>query len=155
MSVTSATQRASATARSSGHSFHFANRQTSSPADDAVGSTICTSPNVPSFVTWWSMQIAGSFSATAFTSGGIRANEKVAADRGRLAVERGPIVYCAEGADNAGGLIDAKLPADATFAVEAFAIGDKKFPALCASNGLLLVPYSLWGNRKPGNEMQT
>ena len=85
----------------------------------------------------------------------IRANEKVAADRGRLAVERGPIVYCAEGADNAGGLIDAKLPADATFAVEEFAIGDKKFPALRASNGLLLVPYCLWGNRQPGNEMQT
>lgn len=94
-------------------------------------------------------------SAKLHLNGGIRANEKVAADRGRLAVERGPIVYCAEGADNAGGLIDAKLPADATFAVEAFAIGDKKFPALCASNGLLLVPYSLWGNRKPGNEMQT
>ncbi|MBR2065478.1 MAG: glycoside hydrolase family 127 protein, partial [Kiritimatiellae bacterium] len=85
----------------------------------------------------------------------IRAHEKVAADRGRLAVERGPILYCAEGADNAGGLLDARLPADATFAVEEFAIGDRKFPALRASNGLLLVPYCLWGNRKSGNEMQT
>ena len=85
----------------------------------------------------------------------IRAHEKVAADRGRLAVERGPILYCAEGADNAGGLLDARLPADATFAVEEFVIGDRKFPALRASNGLLLVPYCLWGNRKPGNEMQT
>ena len=80
---------------------------------------------------------------------------QVAADRGRLAVERGPILYCAEGADNAGGLLDASLPADATFAVEEFAIGDRKFPALRASNGLLLVPYCLWGNRQPGNEMQT
>ena len=30
----------------------------------------------------------------------VRANEKVAADRGRVAVERGPIVYCAEWPDN-------------------------------------------------------
>lgn len=28
------------------------------------------------------------------------ANEKVAADRGRVAVERGPLVYCAEAVDN-------------------------------------------------------
>ena len=41
-----------------------------------------------------------------------------AADRGRLAVERGSVVYC-------------------------------------ASNGLRLVLYCLWGNREPGNEMQT
>lgn len=26
--------------------------------------------------------------------------------------------------------------------------------ALRASNGLRLVPYCLWGNREPGNEMQ-
>ena len=85
----------------------------------------------------------------------IRAHEKVAADRGRLAVERGPVVYCAEGVDNGGSVLEAVLPADATFVGEEFAIGDKKFPALRASNGLKLVPYCLWGNREPGNEMQT
>jgi len=30
----------------------------------------------------------------------VKANEKVKADRGRVAIERGPIVYCAESADN-------------------------------------------------------
>ena len=30
----------------------------------------------------------------------VKANEKVAADRGRVAVERGPVVYCAEWSDN-------------------------------------------------------
>lgn len=30
----------------------------------------------------------------------VKANEKVVADRGRVAVERGPVVYCAEWADN-------------------------------------------------------
>ena len=44
----------------------------------------------------------------------IRAHAKVEADKGRLAVERGPIVYCAEGCDNGGKAFDAWLPADAT-----------------------------------------
>ena len=30
----------------------------------------------------------------------MKANNKVEADRGRIAVERGPIVYCAEWPDN-------------------------------------------------------
>ena len=85
----------------------------------------------------------------------VRAHTKVEADRGRLAVERGPIVYCAEGADNGGRAYDATLPADATFEDDTIEIGDKTFPALRASNGLKLIPYCLWDNRDPGNEMQT
>ena len=84
----------------------------------------------------------------------IRSNEKVAVDRGRLAVERGPIVYCAEGFDNGGKAYGAVLPADATFEDTTISIGDKTFPALKASNGLVLIPYFLWGNREPGNELQ-
>lgn len=84
----------------------------------------------------------------------IRAHAKVEADKGRLAVERGPIVYCAEGCDNGGKAFDAVLPADATFTDDTIVIGDKTFPALKASNGLKLIPYCLWGNREPGNEMQ-
>ena len=84
----------------------------------------------------------------------IRAHEKVEADRGRLAVERGPIVYCAEGCDNGGVAYDAALPEDATFADDTITIGDRTYPALRASNGLKLIPYCLWGNRRPGNEMQ-
>ena len=84
----------------------------------------------------------------------IRAHEKVEADKGRLAVERGPIVYCAEGCDNGGKALEATLPADATFTDDTITIGDKTFPALKASNGLKLIPYCLWDNREPGNEMQ-
>ena len=83
----------------------------------------------------------------------IRAHEMVAADRGRLAVERGPIVYCAEGVDNGGKAYDAALPEDATFADDTVVIGDRTFPALKASNGLKLVPYCIWGNREPGNDL--
>jgi len=85
----------------------------------------------------------------------IRANAKVAADKGRLAVEKGPIVYCAEGFDNGGKAYRATLPADATFEETSVRFGDKTFPALKASNGLVLIPYCLWGNREPGNELQT
>ena len=84
----------------------------------------------------------------------IRAHEKVEADRGRLAVERGPIVYCAEGCDNGGRAYDAVLPADVTFAEEPLRVGNATFVALRASNGLRLVPYCIWDNREPGNEMQ-
>ena len=84
----------------------------------------------------------------------IRAHEKVEADRGRLAVERGPIVYCAEGCDNGGKAYDAVLPEGATFTDDAITIGGKDYPALKASSGLKLIPYCLWDNREPGNEMQ-
>ena len=69
-------------------------------------------------------------------------------------MERGPVVYCAEGFDNGGKAYGAVLPADATFEDTTVSIGDKTFPALKASNGLVLIPYFLWGNREPGNELQ-
>jgi hypothetical protein len=39
----------------------------------------------------------------------IRAHEKVNADAGRLALQRGPIVYCAEGLDNSGHVLNLVL----------------------------------------------
>ncbi|MBR1921013.1 MAG: glycoside hydrolase family 127 protein, partial [Kiritimatiellae bacterium] len=85
----------------------------------------------------------------------VKAHDKVEADRGRLAVERGPVVYCAEGIDNGGRAYAARIPADATFEDAAVTIGDKTFPALKASNGVVLVPYCVWGNREKGGELQT
>jgi DUF1680 family protein len=84
----------------------------------------------------------------------VRAHANVAANKGRLAVERGPIMYCAEGADNPGGAFDARLPATATFADTSITIGDRTFPALKASNGLVLIPYFAWNHRQVGNDMQ-
>lgn len=84
----------------------------------------------------------------------VRAHAKVSADAGRLAVERGPIVWCAEGVDNDGAAYGAVLPADVSFASDTAVFGDKTFPALKASNGVKLIPYCLWGNRQPGNDMQ-
>ncbi len=45
----------------------------------------------------------------------IQANPAVKDDSGRLAVERGPLVYCAESADNAGHALNLAIPADAAF----------------------------------------
>ena len=85
----------------------------------------------------------------------IKAHDKVNEDKGRLAVERGPLVYCAEGADNGGKAFGAAIPADAVFTSGTAVIGGMPRPSLKSSNGVTLVPYYLWDNRKPGNEMQT
>lgn len=83
----------------------------------------------------------------------IRAHEKVAFDRGRLAVERGPLLYCAEGVDNGGKAFDAHLAADATFAIQPIVIAATPMTAL-VGGGLTLVPYFAWNHRGAG-EMQT
>ncbi|OHB78529.1 MAG: six-hairpin glycosidase, partial [Planctomycetes bacterium RBG_16_55_9] len=44
----------------------------------------------------------------------VRAHAKVRADAGRVALQRGPIVYCFEGADNPQGVASLVLPPDAT-----------------------------------------
>lgn len=48
----------------------------------------------------------------------IRANEQVAADRGRVALMRGPVVYCFEGADNGAAVQNLVLPPDTAFTPE-------------------------------------
>lgn len=45
----------------------------------------------------------------------VRANPCVGADSGRVAVMRGPVVYCAEGVDNGADLRDLRLARDAVF----------------------------------------
>jgi DUF1680 family protein len=46
------------------------------------------------------------------------ANNKVAADIGRVVLERGPIVYCAEGVDNSGHVLNLLLPNDTELKTE-------------------------------------
>jgi DUF1680 family protein len=45
-------------------------------------------------------------------------NNKVEANRGRIAFERGPIVYCAEGADNGGQVFNIVLSDDMSLEAE-------------------------------------
>ena len=44
----------------------------------------------------------------------VMANPRVAAARGQIALERGPIVYCLEGIDNGGSVFDCVVPVGAT-----------------------------------------
>jgi hypothetical protein len=48
----------------------------------------------------------------------VYANPKVEADQGRVALQRGPLVYCLEGIDNGGNLRNLVIPPDAKFAAE-------------------------------------
>ncbi|MCQ2393152.1 MAG: glycoside hydrolase family 127 protein [Kiritimatiellae bacterium] len=83
----------------------------------------------------------------------IKADDRVVLDRGRLAVERGPLVYCAEGVDNNGKAFNAVLPPEATFTTEPIEIACTKMVAV-KGGGLTLVPFFAWCHRGAG-EMQT
>ncbi len=90
------------------------------------------------------------------------ADPKVRADLGRMAIERGPVVYCCEWPDAPGGhaldlLFDAKTELRPSFdkefyggatviATEARRIGDPS----AAPKPVRLIPYYLWANRGPG-----
>jgi DUF1680 family protein len=78
---------------------------------------------------------------------------------GCFAVERGPLVYCAEGADNSGKVLGFSLAGRVSFSTEArpgllggvvgvMATSDGQDNA-----GLTLIPYYAWCHRGP-NEMQ-
>ncbi|MEK5463413.1 beta-L-arabinofuranosidase domain-containing protein [Paenibacillus sp. FSL P2-0136] len=85
----------------------------------------------------------------------VRARPEVEADRGRVAVQRGPVVYCLEQTDHPGSSYDAfSLPAGARFRV-------KHLPELLGGVTVLqsrdadgrplrFIPYYAWDNREPG-----
>ena len=86
------------------------------------------------------------------------ANPAVAADRGRLALERGPLVYCAEGVDNGGKVLDKVLGGHLRFHTqwEPDLLGGITSIQVSASQlkqPLRMIPYYAWCHRGP-NEMR-
>lgn len=83
----------------------------------------------------------------------VYADPRVAEDRGRVAVMRGPVVFCAEEVDNPG-IPTEYFHADAALSREA--VLTERFredlfggvPTIEA-DGLTLIPYCLWDNREP------
>lgn len=85
------------------------------------------------------------------------ANDKVEEDRGKVALERGPIVYCAEWTDNAGRIADISIPDDAELDVE---YRDDLLGGISVIKGealnkrqtstLVAIPYYAWSHRGPG-----
>jgi len=75
-------------------------------------------------------------------------------DAGRVAFERGPLVYCAEGVDNRGRALDLEVAGDSSFAAE-FRPGLLNGVVVLkgkAADGraITLVPYYAWSNRGAG-----
>jgi DUF1680 family protein len=97
----------------------------------------------------------------------VTANDKVEADRNRVAIERGPIVFCAEWPDNNGkthGLIlpdNTKLTSgfrkDMLGGIEviqgkalAAIPGEASQPASKSDHALVMIPYYAWAHRGKG-----
>lgn len=98
------------------------------------------------------------------------ARKDIKQDNDRLAIQRGPIVYCVEGADNKQGVWNLVLPEKTNFTATSYKILDEPVVALQAEvpsavandNGdgikigtrkITAIPYYCWANRGP-NDMQ-
>ncbi len=79
----------------------------------------------------------------------VLAHDAVEADAGRVAVERGPLVYCAEAADNDGHALDLALADDVRLAPERSG-GLLGGVVVLRGGGLTLIPYYAWSHRGPG-----
>lgn len=83
----------------------------------------------------------------------VKATDRVVDDAGKVAIERGPIVYCAEGVDNGGKALALTIPAGTTFRP---GMQPEKLGGIVsltsAANSLTLIPYYAWSHRG-ANEM--
>ena len=79
----------------------------------------------------------------------IVANDAVAEDRGRVALQRGPLVYAVEGVDNGDRVFSLVLPDAVSLSAE-FRPGLLNGVAVIKGEGILAVPYHVWANRGPG-----
>ena len=96
----------------------------------------------------------------------VRANGKVSADKGRVSVERGPIVYCAEWPDNTCDVLSALINQEPKFTLGSKDIQNTKVVTLTTDaqtlnfnkagkleakdERLVLIPYYAWAHRGNG-----
>jgi DUF1680 family protein len=89
----------------------------------------------------------------------VAAHENISENKNLIAIERGPIVYCAEEIDNPGDFSQLTIPADAEFQVEKredLLKGVNVIRCICqtisrdTANNIVLVPYYAWSNRGIG-----
>ncbi len=93
----------------------------------------------------------------------VKAHPKVEADVGRIALQRGPVVYCVENADNLNAVRSLSVPPEAGLTVEHHPellggiavikgsgfqrIAERETPQPCEFTA---IPYYAWNNRTPG-----
>ncbi|MCQ2259011.1 MAG: glycoside hydrolase family 127 protein [Bacteroidaceae bacterium] len=96
----------------------------------------------------------------------VRANGNVAADKGRVAIERGPIVYCAEWPDNKCDVLSVLINQEPSFKLGSQQIMNTTVQTLTTDaqtltfnnqgkltttdESLVLIPYYAWAHRGPG-----
>lgn len=80
----------------------------------------------------------------------VRADEAVEADRGRLAVVRGPLVYCAEWPDNSVDVREARIDPEDVLSVEERPDMLNGIVTIGSGN-LTFIPYYAWNHRGKGN----
>lgn len=82
------------------------------------------------------------------------AHEKASADMGKVALERGPLVFALEGVDNGGGILRRSIPDDMPFAVESQPDLLGGIYVLRGSTpggeSLVAIPYYAWSHRGEG-----
>jgi DUF1680 family protein len=100
----------------------------------------------------------------------IHSRQEVKQDEGRIAIQRGPLVYCIEGADNNGKAWNVIVPPNTTFTAIDYKVMDEPVIALQANVPVVIItddgsslktvtqkitaiPYYTWDNRGK-NEMQ-
>jgi DUF1680 family protein len=76
-------------------------------------------------------------------------------DRGKVVLERGPLVYCLEEADNKGGVLNRRMPDDLKFEVEfkpdlLGGINILKSEPGEGRPALVAIPYYAWSHRGIG-----
>jgi DUF1680 family protein len=88
----------------------------------------------------------------------VQAHERVKDGIGKVALERGPIVYCAEWADNGGKVLDLVIPDEAQFKIEhredllggiTIILGDV-LNETGQTKQLTAIPYYAWSHRGAG-----
>jgi hypothetical protein len=80
-------------------------------------------------------------------------DERVAGNRGRVAVERGPLVYCAEGVDNGGQALALTLADDAVLTPvwqAELLHGIMALRGVSQGRAVTLIPYYAWAHRGVG-----
>ncbi len=97
----------------------------------------------------------------------VLAHERVQDDKGRIALERGPLVYCVEWPDNGGSALNLVIPDNAvlrgeyrpdllngmeviTGKVQAAVRGEDGVSAKVVPHNLVAIPYHAWANRGMG-----
>ncbi len=82
----------------------------------------------------------------------VRANPLLKEDSGKVAIQRGPLIYCAEWVDNGGKVSDRVMPENSRLLPQTRPDLLEGVTVL-TGNGMTLIPYYAWANRGQGEMM--